>query len=189
MRSGRRVGALLGGIAVAVAGAIAVVLRRRPAAPAETPSFESRFLVRAPLEAVARFHSDPSALRRLTPVPLQVHRLDPMGEASVSEFTLWTPVPIRWQAVHSAVDLLKGFTDTQERGPMRRWVHRHEFRSMAPAVTEVHDRIWYRHPPGWRGVLTRLLFSTLPLRGLFVYRAWATRRALRGAHEGSPDLD
>ena len=169
---------------MAVVGAVAALLLRRrrgarPAAP-DAPSFESRFRVHASLEAVARFHADPRALKLLTPSPMSVHRMDPMGEASVSEFTIWAgPVPIRWQAVHSAVDGVRGFTDTQERGPMARWVHRHEFTSLGPALTEVHDRIWYRHPPGWRGVLTRALFSTLPLRVLFLYRAQATRRALR----------
>ena len=176
MRSARTLLAGVGAIGVAVA---ALLLRRRQVSPPDAPSFESRFTVRASLESVARFHSDPRALRRLTPSPMQVHRLDPMGEGSVSEFTMWVgPVPIRWRAVHTALDGLRGFTDTQERGPMARWVHRHEFRSLGPALAEVHDRIWYRHPSGWRGVLTRTLFSPLPLWGLFRYRAWATRRAL-----------
>jgi uncharacterized protein len=90
-------------------------------------------------------------------------------------------VPIHWEAVHSDLDGMRGFTDTQERGPMVRWVHRHEFNSLGPALTEVHDCVWYRHPPGWRGLLTRMLFSTLPLRVLFFYRAWATRRAVTAA--------
>ncbi|MBT5773452.1 MAG: hypothetical protein HOH95_03650 [Dehalococcoidia bacterium] len=177
MRSAR---ALFAGVVAIGVAAVALLLRRqRVLAAPDAPSFESRFSVRASLEAVARFHSDPSALRRLTPAPMQVHRLDPMAEGSVSEFTMWMgPVPIRWQAVHSALDGLVGFTDTQERGPMARWIHRHEFSSLGPVLTEVHDRIWYRHPPRWRGVLTRMVFSTLPLRVLFRYRAWATRRAL-----------
>jgi len=58
----------------------------------------SRFAVRASLEAVALFHADPRALRRLAPSPMQVQRLDPKG-GSVSEFTMWAgPVPIRWRA-------------------------------------------------------------------------------------------
>ena len=181
MRSARTLLAAIAAIGVAILG---LLLRRHGATPEVpgAPSFESRFTVRASLEAVARFHSDPSALKQLTPTPMQVHRMDPMAEGSVSEFTMWVgPVPIRWQAMHSALDGLVGFTDTQERGPMTRWVHRHEFTSLGPALTEVSDRIWYRHPPRWRGVLTRLVFSTLPLRVLFRYRAWATRRALRQA--------
>jgi ligand-binding SRPBCC domain-containing protein len=168
------------GVGIAAAAVVAGVLERRRRGLGE-PSFSSRFVVDAPVEAVARFHADPRALMRLTPPPtlMRVHRMDPLGEGSVSEFTMWVgPVPIRWRAVHSAVRHLEGFTDTQELGPMARWVHRHAFRPLSDGRTEVTDRIWYTHPSGWRGGLTRLLFSTAPLRALFLYRAWVTRRAL-----------
>ena len=177
--------AIAGGLAAL--GAVAATLARRRGDLGE-PSFRSSFVVRAPLEAVARFHSDPQALTRLTPPPtlMRVHRMDPLGEGSVSEFTMWIgPIPIRWRAVHSAIDHLKGFTDTQELGPMARWVHRHSYRALDGGRTEVTDQIWYQHPSGWRGLLTPLLFSALPLRALFGYRAWATRRALRSSGEAS----
>jgi ligand-binding SRPBCC domain-containing protein len=147
------------------------------------PSFVSRFVVPASLEAVARFHADPKALTKLTPPPtlMRVHRMDPLGEGSVSEFTMWVgPIPIRWRAVHSGFKALKGFTDTQELGPMARWIHRHSYRAVGDGQTEVLDQIWYEHPSGLRGILTRALFSKLPLKALFAYRAVATRRALRG---------
>jgi ligand-binding SRPBCC domain-containing protein len=168
---------------VAAVGTVAAVLAKRRGSLGE-PSFSSRFVVRAPLEAVAQFHSDPRALTRLTPPPtvMRVHRMDPLAEGSVSEFTMWVgPIPIRWRAVHSAIDHLKGFTDTQELGPMARWVHRHSYRALDARRTEVTDQIWYEHPEGWRGLLTPLLFSALPLRALFQYRAWVTRRALQRA--------
>ena len=79
MRSAR---ALFAGVVAVGVAAVALLLRRqRVVAVSDAPSFESRFSVRASLEAVARFHSDPSALRRLTPAPMQVHRLPPrLGE-------------------------------------------------------------------------------------------------------------
>ncbi|MDA0350707.1 MAG: cyclase [Chloroflexi bacterium] len=150
------------------------------------PSFRSHFTVRAPLEVVARFHADPRALLRLTPPPtiIRVHRMDPLAEGSVSDFTMWVGPPIHWRAVHSDLGP-NGFTDTQERGPMARWVHRHYYRALAPDRTEVTDEIWYAHPAGWRGLLTRLLFSTIPLRGLFAYRSWVTRRTLDSRRDSS----
>jgi ligand-binding SRPBCC domain-containing protein len=174
-----RTGAIVATAVVGGLGVAGAVLKRRRGR--EAPSFVSRFEVRAPLEAVARFYADPRALKRLTPPPtlMRIHRLEPMGEGSVSDFTMWVgPIPIRWRAVHSQFDRLRGFTDTQERGPMARWVHRHSYRALAADRTEVNDQIWYRHPDGWRGWATRLLFSKAPLRLLFAYRAWATRRAL-----------
>ena len=71
-----------------------------------------------------------------------------------------------------------GFTDVQQRGPMRSWVHRHEYRRVDGSRTRVTDRIWYEHPSGGRGVLTRGLFTSVLLASLFRYRAWATRRAV-----------
>ena len=177
--------AVAGGLTALGIAAAAVTRRRRGLG---APSFSSRFEVRAPLEAVARFHADPRALTRLTPPPtlMRVHRMDPLGEGSVSEFTMWLgPIPIRWRAVHSSYKALKGFTDTQERGPMARWVHRHAYRALTDNRTEVTDQIWYQHPAGWRGIPTRLLFSKLPLLLLFRYRAWATRRALGSAGDGT----
>jgi ligand-binding SRPBCC domain-containing protein len=143
--------------------------------------FEHVFRVRAPLARVAAFHRDTRALRRLTPPPIfvQLHRADPLAEGAVADFTLWFGLlPVRWQAVHSAVDAQRGFTDTQALGPLRHWRHRHTFRPIDSATTLVADRVEYQHYPGPRGLLSRLLFARPALRLLFAFRAWATRRAL-----------
>jgi ligand-binding SRPBCC domain-containing protein len=152
------------------------------------PTFNYAFTVNAPLSAVSRFHHDTTTLKKLTPPPLfvQFHRLDPLAEGAVSDFTLWFgPIPIRWTAVHSDVDADRGFTDTQVRGPMRLWRHRHSFHPEPNGHTRIHEHLKYQHPSGWRGLLTRLLFSRLTLFALFTYRRLATRRALRHLPEAS----
>lgn len=144
-------------------------------------TFDYTFTVRAPLAAVAEFHRDTAALRRLSPPPMgvQLHRVDPLGEGSISEFTLWLgPVPIQWTAVHSGVDPLHGFTDTQARGPLKVWRHTHRFEALDPSTTRIREHIEYEHHPGWRGLFSRLLFSSPGLLFLFRYRSFATRRAL-----------
>ena len=55
--------------------------------------------------------------------------------------------PIRWRAVHSGVKRLKGFTDTAERGPMARWIHRHAYRALTPDRTEVSESDLVSAPP------------------------------------------
>ncbi len=143
------------------------------------PVFDYTFTVPAPLEAVARFHHDTRALKRLTPPPIwaQMHHLDPLGEGSVSKFTLWFgPLPFRWVAVHSQVSA-NGFTDTQQSGPMQKWVHTHRFTAEGGG-TRIHEHIEYEHFPGGRGWLTRLLFAPPALSGLFFYRRLVTRAAL-----------
>lgn len=143
-------------------------------------TFTFSFTVPASIQRVAEFHKDSSALKRLSPPPVfvQIHAMQPLAEGSRSEFTMWFgPIAVRWVAVHSNVDPLHGFTDTQESGPLQWWQHTHRFEALDGASTRVSEQIVYAHKPGWRGWLTRLVFAPLGLRVMFTYRAWVTRRA------------
>jgi ligand-binding SRPBCC domain-containing protein len=136
-----------------------------------------KFTVQAPLAAVAAFHQDSRALRMLTPPPIwvQFHRVDPLAEGSVADFSMWFGlIPVRWTAVHSEVTA-NGFVDTQQRGPFRSWQHRHTFQPLNVQATGVIDEI--EAEPG--NLISRIMWLTLPI--LFAYRAWRTRRALRKA--------
>ena len=149
-----------------------------------TRSIEHAFTVRAPLASVAAFHRDTAVLPRLTPPPVRVQlgRVEPLAEGSVSEFTLWFgPVPMRWRAVHTDVDPLHGFTDTQASGPMRYWRHAHRFEAQGLSATRVTEHIAYAHHPGARGLASRMLFNRVALRLMLAYRAFVMRRALEGA--------
>lgn len=144
--------------------------------------FTYAFQVKAPLEAVAGFHRSTDTLKRLTPFPIivRIHRLDPLAEQSISEFTLWFgPFPIRWIALHTNVDPLHGFTDSQTQGPLLSWKHTHTFTALSEKVTKIEERIEYRHHPGFKNAWTRLVYAPVMLRILFTYRAMITRRALR----------
>ena len=144
-------------------------------------TFDYAFMVRAPLAKVAAFHHDARALKRLTPPPIfvKLHCVEPLTEGSAADFTLWFgPVPVRWQAVHSDVDQLHGFTDLQRSGPMKWWKHIHRFGAIGAQSTQVTDQIEYAHHSGWRGLLSRVLFNSLALRLLFFYRGVVTRAAL-----------
>lgn len=147
--------------------------------------FHAKTRLRAPVSTVADFHARPGALKRLTPPPIfaQLHAADPLGENARAEFTLWFgPLPVRWLAIHTQVDLRSGFTDTQARGPLKHWVHRHQWSALNDPgqgnITLLEDRIEYEHYPGLRGLLTRLLFARPLLHVMFAYRHWVTRRAV-----------
>jgi len=177
-------GAVSSGLAAARAVAARLGAERQvPQLPAGRPSFERTFLVRAPQASVARFHEGPDALAQLQP-PLsgtKFLRADPLSDGSITEFEMgFPPFVIHWVARHSDVSPGLGFTDTMVSGPMRSWLHRHEYRWLGPTVTEVSDRIWFLHHSGARGLLSRALFNPLTLRILFAYRALATIRAVRG---------
>jgi ligand-binding SRPBCC domain-containing protein len=143
--------------------------------------FTNKFQVKAPLKAVADFHSSTNALKRLTPFPVvvRIHHLEPLAEGSIAKFTMWFgPFPVRWVAQHVQVDLLNGFTDVQTAGPMLFWEHTHSFRVISDQETEVRDYIEYSHRPGLKHFWTRLLYAPLMLRFLFLYRSLVTRKAV-----------
>jgi ligand-binding SRPBCC domain-containing protein len=144
--------------------------------------FESSFTVRAPLQAVSDFHHSPAALKQLTPPPVivQFHHLEPVGEGSRAEFTMWFgPLPFRWLAIHSNVDPLHGFTDSQMLGPMKFWQHTHTFEMLEPNLCRIRDHVEFEYPSDLRGLVPRLLFSRPMLHLLFTYRKWVTQWALK----------
>lgn len=149
--------------------------------PAHTRRFEMTSTIPGTLGAVLRFHEDPRALARLTPPPIvmRLHRDDrrSLSEGEI-EFTLWFgPIPIRWLARHEPGPTPHSFADRQVKGPLAYWRHEHIFREAADGV-QLTDRITLAHRGGLPGVMTRLAFDGLPLRILFAYRHWRTRRVL-----------
>ena len=143
--------------------------------------FEHRFVVSAPIAAVAAFHYDSAAFRRLVPpgLLLQVHQQEPLADDSVNDFTMWMgPIPVHWRAAHSEVSET-GFVDTQVAGPLKSWVHRHTFECVSSQETAVVDCIDFEHFTGWRGIRSRALFARIGLRVLFAWRARATRRGVQ----------
>ena len=145
------------------------------------PVFDFAFRVDASPAAVREFHHDTQALRRLTPPPtfVQLHSIEPLGEGSVSRFTLWVgPVPLGWKAVHREVTD-HGFTDVQAEGPAAKWEHTHAFVPLDDGTTEIREHIEFEHKPGLAGLLTRVLFSRPNLLAMFTYRMLVTRWCLR----------
>ncbi|MBT8241842.1 MAG: hypothetical protein KJN63_11505, partial [Acidimicrobiia bacterium] len=105
-----------------------------------------------------------------------VHSMEPLGEGSVSRFTIWAgPIPLRWEATHRNVTEA-GFTDVQTDGPMARWEHTHTFRPLNLETTEVQEHIEYQHAGGFWGVVTRVFFAPPALKALFAYRRFQTVR-------------
>ncbi len=143
--------------------------------------FEHRSVINTTVEEMTAFHEHPRAFQRLTPPPvfIRVHRkdLDSLTAGEV-EFTMWMGlIPVRWIARHEPGPIETSFIDRQLKGPLQTWEHQHIFQPVEDGV-ELIDRISLAHKPGWRGWLTRLFFDGVPLRMLFIYRHWRTKRAL-----------
>jgi ligand-binding SRPBCC domain-containing protein len=154
------------------------------------PSFNYSFAVNASQSVVNDFHHNTSVLKTLTPPPIfiKIHNSEPLREGSIANFTLWFgPFPIRWQAVHTNVDE-NGFTDTQVRGPLKRWQHTHRFTALGEEVTLVNEHIEYEYRSGIWGLVGRLLFSPAALYLLFTARKLITKRQIgKTESEGTRD--
>lgn len=146
------------------------------------PTFNFDFTVNAPFAAVSDFHSDASALKKLTPAYAQIHSMEPLGEGSVTKFTVWAgPIPVPWTAEHSNISD-SGFTDTQTAGPMKKWVHTHRFEAIDASSTMVTEHIEYEFGTSLKDrVICVLMFNPPALFGLFTYRKLRTRLELRRA--------
>jgi ligand-binding SRPBCC domain-containing protein len=149
---------------------------------AVSKTFEHRSLIPASVEQVMAFHQNPRVLSKLTLPPTFIQILRDNRTSLTSgeiEFNLWLgPFPIRWVAAHAPGPISTSFTDRMVRGPLASWEHQHIFEPVGAGVRLV-DRITLAHKPGLAGLFTRLMFDGLPLRFLFLYRHWRTRRALR----------
>src|SRR5665648_1098205 len=144
-------------------------------------NFVSKFKVNASIKKVREFHNSSEALKKLSPPPIyvQIHHIEPLGNGSLSDFTLWFgPIALHWLAKHEDVTQ-SGFIDNQIEGPLAYWRHQHQFEEIDPFHTFVYDIIYYQFPSGLRGWMLRLLFNSLGFKLMFFYRALVTRWAVR----------
>ena len=151
--------------------------------PANAHIFEHRSTFKATPQAMFDFHAAPGAFAKLTPPPIFIQVLkNSIRELTSGEvdFRMWLgPIPIHWIARHEAGPIPTSFAEQQILGPLAYWRHEHIFQPV-PNGVELIDRITFAHKPGLTGLFTRLMFGSLPLRMLFIYRHFRTRLALRG---------
>jgi ligand-binding SRPBCC domain-containing protein len=143
--------------------------------------YDHRFTVRAPLEAVAAFHSSADSLTAITPPPIimRVHAAPPhLGEGDEMDFTMWLgPIPARWVARIEDVSE-RGFVDRMIRGPFKAWAHTHTFVPVDETTTEVVDHVEAQLSDNWFWKLIGAgMWLGLPI--LFAYRGWRTRQLLQ----------
>jgi len=139
--------------------------------------YHHRFIVRASVTKVVRFHAQSDSLLSITPplVKMQIHRApELLSEGNEIDFTLWFgPFPVRWVARIDQQSASE-FTDRQLSGPYRDWTHRHTFLSLDNHHTEVRDEIellMKKHP--WWFLVGTVMWASLPI--LFTYRARQTK--------------
>ena len=135
---------------------------------------EREQLVARPLADVFAFFADSGNLEALTPPWLHFAILTPrpieMRPGTLIAYRLRVHgVPVRWVTRIESWEELRGFVDTQLRGPYRSWHHTHSF-DEAPGGTIVRDRVRYSLPLGPLGELAHALIVRRDLERTFEFR-------------------
>jgi ligand-binding SRPBCC domain-containing protein len=153
-----------------------------------------------PLARVFEFFSNPENLPRIMPAATET-RIDRLtlvpasgaaagsnaaevGTVIVTSFRMFTFLPLRaqWIARITEFEWNHYFADVQEKGPFKRWHHRHEFvEEIRDGVsgTVVRDRIEYEVGFGALGRMANAVFVERQMRGTFAQRQKILPQLLR----------
>lgn len=143
-------------------------------------------IVPAPVSMVFAFFSNAANLERLTPANLSFEILTPLPigmqvGARIEYRIRLSGVPMRWLSEITRFEPERCFVDTQLRGPYKRWVHLHEFRSLPEGQTEIRDQVDYELPFGPLGSVAHKLMVQRTLQGIFDFRRQAVARVFSGS--------
>jgi ligand-binding SRPBCC domain-containing protein len=140
--------------------------------------FKLSSLINAPIATVWEFHERKDILQILTPPwqPVQVVRREGgLGVGAITEFRLFLgPIPISWVARHIECEKPYLFVDEQIEGPMKSWLHRHQFQE-ENGQTRLTDSIKYEIPGGWIVELLLGWWVDSRLKEMFRYRHQVTK--------------
>lgn len=169
--------------------------------------FEADQWIPVPLPTVFAFFSDPDNLPRIMPTELRVRTErkllvpPPAGSGAIyealkrdkvagvgSEFVFsFQPLPffllrMEWRVRIEEWEPGRYFRDIQLSGPMRRWSHRHEFRSErrnGHEGTTVSDRVEFEIGFSWAGRLLERYFVLPAMSKSFAHRQEEVERAVQ----------
>lgn len=142
-------------------------------------TFRAELWLPRPRPEVFTFFADARNLEAITPPWVNFQVLTPgpivMEVGTLIDYRLRVHgFPFRWRTEITAWDPPFRFTDTQLRGPYRRWVHTHTFED-ANGGTLCRDEVSYAVPGG---ALIERLFVRRDVERIFAFRQEAMRRLL-----------
>lgn len=141
--------------------------------------FQYSSLINAPVETVWQFHERKDILELLTPPwqPVKIIRREGgLGIGAISEFRLSLGfIPVRWIAEHIECEPNRIFVDEQIEGPMRSWLHRHQF-TPENGKTKLTDSIDYELPGGLLAEFILGWWVDSRLKEMFRYRHEVTKK-------------
>ena len=132
-----------------------------------------------PIDEVFNFFSDAQNLELLTPPHLRFKVLnsstDSLQAGTLIDYKLQLHgIPFRWQSLIGEWNPVTHFSDTQMRGPYKKWFHTHTFIEQ-DGGTLIRDHALYRLPFGVPGDTVGYFLVKRDLEKIFSYRIAKTR--------------
>jgi ligand-binding SRPBCC domain-containing protein len=136
--------------------------------------FERVQVIPRPRSEVFAFFSEATNLERITPDFLQFRILTPspiaMAPGTLIDYRLRLyGVTFQWRTRIDSFEPGSSFSDSQVKGPYRRWHHRHEFADTAGG-TEMRDTVDYELRFGLLGAVAHRLFVRRSIDEIFEHR-------------------
>ncbi|GAB4153331.1 MAG: hypothetical protein Kow00107_03730 [Planctomycetota bacterium] len=132
-------------------------------------------LVPKEIEEVFSFYQDASNLQKLTPKHLDFRfitklPIDMKAGTTIDYSIRLFGLPMRWRTLIESFDPPNSFSDSQQKGPYKYWLHIHEFERV-DGGTRVIDRVTYELPFWFIGRIAHTVFVRRTLEGIFDFRA------------------
>ncbi len=128
------------------------------------------------LAAAWDFFSKPENLKKITPeyMGFEITSSDVRQEMYAGQIITYKVkpvlnIPMPWMTEISHVSYQEYFVDEQRFGPYALWHHKHFFKEIEGGV-EMVDKVDYKLPFGFLGVIAHRLFVKKKLQSIFDYR-------------------
>jgi ligand-binding SRPBCC domain-containing protein len=133
--------------------------------------------IRASIDQVWKFFSDPGNLQRITPAYMRFRvtsgslpdEIYP-GQIITYKIAPLFGISLFWMTEITHVKHERMFIDEQRRGPYRMWHHEHHFTELEDGTVHMRDIVHYQLPLGILGRLAHWLFVEKQLEEIFEFR-------------------
>lgn len=147
--------------------------------------FKRSIIINCPVKKVFEFHSDTKNLLKITPsyIKVKIVNIDlPLGlnsliKLSITQFGF---IKTNWNIRLTEFIKFSRITDTQEKGPFKKWIHQHCFEESG-VNTKMTDIIEYELPFGFAGKLADKLIVSDLIKRQFEFRHNATKKFLENS--------
>ena len=136
--------------------------------------FKQKMIIKKPLSEVFNFFSDARNLQEITPPQLDFKILTDvpltMKENAIINFRIKIfGLPFNWKSKITNWTPPRAFTDKQQKGPYRQWIHNHIFEETEHGVL-MTDEVFYNLSPFIPRSWVNKLFVRPQITKIFQYR-------------------